>query len=352
VTALAWILLGELLLVAFATTLLTTLAQRRRRHKTLAALDELLGRVTRGEAQRLQALERHAGGLPAPIGDPAALAARWLAEEKDFLRTLLPIFLNDDLGILAHLDEPLRRLLDERLPPLAADTEGDATSPTILSPVARKDFAEADAAMAIAALKTLDAGIGDAAEPLASASLANPLPPMPEESPPAAIVIPEAPPPAPVESAAGPAIDPGEAEFWAEMNTLLERPSSTGAAEPEATRMAESPTASQEELRLEEKLWAELGISADEAPLRKQVDEVVPAASATLESKDHDEIAGTPAPEENPEAIDLEVWDELKRLARMESMTEERPAVAPKESSAPSAEQQDQPRAPDEAAQE
>jgi len=365
VTALTWILLGELLLIALATTLLNTLAQRRRRRKTLAALDELLERITQGEAQRLQALERHAGSLPALFGDPAALAARWLADEKDFLRTLLPIFLNDDLGILAHLDEPLRRLLDERLPPLAADTEGEATSPTIISPVASKDFAEAEATMAIAALKMLDADTGDAvvapaaAEPIATAASANPLPPMPEESAPAAIAIPEAPPPAPVEAsaglagaAAGPANDPGEAEFWAEMNTLLERQSSAGAAEPEAASTAPSPTASQEERRLEERLWAELGISADDAPLRKQADEVVPPASATIESKDHDGIAGEAAPEENPEAIDLEVWDELKSLGRMESMAEERPAVSPKESSAPSAEQQDQPPTTDEAAQE
>ncbi|SMF96925.1 hypothetical protein SAMN02949497_4339 [Methylomagnum ishizawai] len=127
--ALAWVLLGELGVALAALALGLALAGRRRSRRQWAALEKLLDGVARGEKRRRLELQE---GLESRHGLDAETAERvgaaLYAEEKAFLRELVPLLAGGDPAQLAALHPALTTLMDRQLAVLG---EAQATAPRL-----------------------------------------------------------------------------------------------------------------------------------------------------------------------------------------------------------------------------
>lgn len=114
--ALAWVLLGELVVAVAALALGLALAGRRRSQRRWAALETLLDGVAKGEKRRrleLQdGLESH-HGLDTETAE--RVGAALYAEEKAFLRELVPLLAGGDPAQLTALRPALTTLMDRQL---------------------------------------------------------------------------------------------------------------------------------------------------------------------------------------------------------------------------------------------
>ncbi|QSA96335.1 hypothetical protein [Methylococcus sp. EFPC2] len=341
-TPLAWILLGELVLVVLLTFSVAALAARHRRRTTLDALHVLLDRLRLGEADRLAELRRRIAQHPAVFGaDSAATAERWLNSEKDFIRTLLSVSLAGDIDAISRLDESLKLMLDGRLPPEGLPAAENVAAPdTDAPPVAEEAEAPAEAS-------TLE---DDPA-----------LDPEDGESP----AIPDVP------------VARTEADLWSEMAALAQAVADTPVVTTELDPL--EPVDGEAADVLEQAFWADMGLS--DAPLAAEIApdlEPVPGIAVGSERKDAEggdekqalreqaeppvvadpltdgpddagampgsARAGATAPSASPEdaaVLDVDVWEELQALTQGVRVP-----------SAPGAEQQDESGTAEETAQE